>query len=94
MKKDIDINMIEVHSDGENPIYIPFIKGELLQCVIIHGKDVNVSFKKVEGFKEIASIKTEQSQESLSLQYASTVCLIIETKDKAKFDIVTINKKA
>lgn len=82
--------IIVVRSNGQDSIYIPFANGEKVQSISIKDKGVVATFKAVENGQELGGVTTTRTGESVLMGNAATVCLIIETKQSAEFEIITI----
>ncbi len=78
-----------VKSDGKKPVYVPFRNGERIITIGVKDKSVVATFKAVEG-AELGNAKTSKENETFSIGYAKTVCLIIETQQETEFELITI----
>ncbi len=82
--------ILTVKSNGEIPVYIPFANGERIQSVSVDKSGVVATLRAVEGNAELTGITSQKGGQNVSLGNAQTVCLIIETKQEAEFELVTI----
>ncbi len=79
-----------VESSGAAPVYVPFVNEEIVQSVIVKEANVTATFKVAEGNRVLGDCITKKASESVVLGGVRTACLIIETPQETKFEVLTI----